>query len=479
MAATAPDSADWETLPTEISLSILKQLPDLTTLYSYITSSPAAARVFDTYAAEIVESHLVSGAVHAYTGAIIRLAAYVRSGVRPPGVSDFDDFNNLYVHETTEHRYEPPQWTEEPLRLTQQQSGANGTQAGISASVLRSVLASHRRNERLMAGCLAMYLPRFRALQPQWVADREFTFESVYHGPDHTDFVGAWQMQPATVPVPKRDLGPPTWCEEQRLLRAAWRIQLYEDMKTAAIAGRFLDHWPENVLRKLRRDDPTLLMWVELDCLIAVHDYELDIHHQLIDVEDELINTVLDYIDSMKEKIGPSFSLANDALLLHIPDRDWPVPTPSPRDILEVEWYTSAMNLEFQAVHGSEMDHVTEDACTPLQHVPWDFYRRRGFAIWCEKRLLGYGLIPPGSCFKIGEHPVAAIAPDENYSTSMLFMAWKSVLVEQELAEVDRVNQIRQEECMRPPPVTLTGIISCLERNVTPDIYRVAPKDTE
>ncbi|KAF7534826.1 hypothetical protein G7054_g5903 [Neopestalotiopsis clavispora] len=158
MSTPAPEP-HWETLPTEICLSILKQLPDLTTLHNCLVASPAAARIFDIYAAEIVEAHLASGALHHYTCALIRLSAYLRSSIIAPGVSRLNDFMNLCIHETTQNRFEPPKWTRPPLRLVQ----LPGT-AAVSASALRGILASHHRSERLVAGCLHTYLPRFRVL---------------------------------------------------------------------------------------------------------------------------------------------------------------------------------------------------------------------------------------------------------------------------------------------------------------------------
>ena len=67
--------------------------------------------------------------------------------------------------------------------------------------------------------------------------------------------------------------------------------------------------------------------------------------------------------------------------------------------------------------------------------------------------------------------PTAATG-DENYNINMLFMAWKSVLADEELAEVDRINQKFQEEAMRPSPRVQVGMVSYLQRNITPDIYR-------
>lgn len=445
----------WETLPAEICLSILKQLPDLTALRNFLIASPAASRIFDTYAADIFEAHLASGTLHHYSCALIRLSAYLRSGIIPAGVSSLKDFTNLCMHETTGNRYEPPKWTLPPLRLLQP-SGA----AAVSASVLRGVLASHHRNEQLAIGCLNTYLRRFRALEPRHVVDPGFIFTTEAPGPDGSEYLGAWRMQPETALFPKRDVGPPTWCEEQRMFRAAWRVEVFKDLKAAAAAGH-LSNWAADDHKMLQIYTAANWLYNDATTLIGGLLGDPSPLMQFIDVEHELVYTMLDYLEGIEAAVGN---------VVFPTSRTWPVPVPSQQDVLEVEDYTSAMALVFQRVHWEENGHIYSTIVSPLQHVPWDYYRRRGFAIWCEARMVGYGLVFTQFCL-----PDVAATNDSDWSLGSIWMAWKSVLTEEELAFVDQVNERFQAEGLEGR--LYNPYMSYLNRNVTPDIYRTSPFD--
>jgi hypothetical protein len=412
---TPPPELHWESLPVELSLIILKHITDLTTLHNYINASPAAACAFDRYAVEIVESVLASGTIHEYTCAIIRIVAYLRSGAFPPGVlPNLVSFRDMYRHETTEHRYDPPRWTLLPLRLTPQT---------VSASVMRGVVASHHRNECLMIGCLNLYLGRFRELQPMHLVNPNFVWESQYHGPDDNEYIGAWDMQPAQRAFEKRDIGPPNWCEEQRVLRALWRVQVFEDLKAATDEGPLSTDWPCSDSQLLPRLKAEGLLDVDCDGLVQSDNEFYWVENQTIDLEAELVESVLEYIKENSTAISTSDFLQRTM-------RDWPVPfPPQPADDKELESYLSSTSLFFDVVHGNELSHVVTSWCTPLQHVPFAFYRRRGFAIWCDQRMSAYGFL--GS------------------SVSSRLMAWKSVLDKEELAEVVRINQRFYDELAR------------------------------
>lgn len=56
-------------------------------------------------------------------------------------------------------------------------------------------------------------------------------FDDGFYGPDD-HFIGSWQQKPEEKPFPVQDIGAPTWIEEQRVLRAFWRVQLFHDLKT-------------------------------------------------------------------------------------------------------------------------------------------------------------------------------------------------------------------------------------------------------
>lgn len=439
MSTPRPCESVWETLPVEISLSILKELPDLSSLHCLLNASPAATRVFETHGAEIIEAHLTSGTIHKFTCAIIRIAVHLRSGIVPPGLSGWDSFLDLYAYETTEFRHKPPRWTQPPLKLTP---------GDFSASVLRSIVASHYHHERLMINCLATYLERFRVLLPTHLVDKDFYWEGIFYGPDGitdngvmSEYVGSWQQQPPVRPVARHDIGPPTWCEEQRVLRGAWRVQLYEDLKNSKATG-LLNSWP---LDKTGRwtgpnldavcapgRNASILLYIEPINLIQGWGNDPDVAMQNVQVEEELISSVMEYTEAVRAVD----SGASDRPQLT--SRTWPEPVPSQKDISEVEWCTSNTALAFQDVAGLEEDHQMSPS-SPVQHVPFDFYRRRGFAIWCDARMAGYGLWRPEG--------QALVKSDWSFST--LLQAWRSVLTEDELKEVARLNQAYEDNLAR------------------------------
>lgn len=114
--------------------------------------------------------------------------------------------------------------------------------------LLRGLLASQRRIVRLTKSCLEFYLGRFRFLRPSHLVEKSFEFTSHYFGDDN-HYISAWQQQPEQKPFPVQDTGAPTWVEDLRVLRAFWRLQVFEDLKAAVSESRI--HWPEAGIKRL------------------------------------------------------------------------------------------------------------------------------------------------------------------------------------------------------------------------------------
>lgn len=420
-----------DSLSSELLMLVVKQLPDLRSLYNLIRASPSAYRLFGVYAAEIFETVLQSGADHEYTCNAIRIVALLRSDAvpseinallrpddLPPEIHTWERFDDFYRHMTTEHRFLNPKWPEEPpLRLTSR----------TSAAVLGSVLVSYARNEGRMIGCLKFYLARFQPLRPSHLANEEFTWEGKFRGPNDTDHIGPWELQPEVAPFPVRDIGPPTWVEEQRVLRACWRLQIFNDLRGAVMGDRIAG-WPTERLWPLQTDERAaegLLTIGSGDRVKKYRTMEPCILGQQFQLEDELIWSVIDYVKEAEQVPGaPSpFEI----------QRDWPVP-PRKATFWEMGFYSSAAVFFFHDVVQDNNNICLEGWYSPLQHVPWEFFRPLGFWIWCEERMLGYGLLtdpwdsPPGS-------------EDRGFEKDAVFMAWRSVLNDEQLAEVARLNE--------------------------------------
>ncbi len=89
-----------------------------------------------------------------------------------------------------------------------------------------------------MAGCLKFY---HETVQRTAAVPSRGSYPSVQTWTTAmimTDFFSArGGEQPVKKPFPIHDLGPPTWVEEQRVLRAFWRMQLFHDLERAAANG--------------------------------------------------------------------------------------------------------------------------------------------------------------------------------------------------------------------------------------------------
>ncbi|KAI1290529.1 hypothetical protein F5Y03DRAFT_388793 [Xylaria venustula] len=423
-----------ERLPPEILLPILKQLPELTSLYRLLRASPKVCRLFETYGVEIFEAILNSGIIHKYTSAIIRIVAMLRSSTLPPDVKDLSSFIDMYVYETQLLRYER-QEVRPPLRLS----------PATPTTVLRGIMVSHCKNECLMISCLKFYLDRFRPLKPLHVVDPNEWENYEWHGVEEvpaSEFIGSWEVKPPVRPAEVRDIGPPTWVEEQRVLRAFWRNQLFLQLKIGATDGTLSSVWPENSVRGISRHDDATSLWC-FGGYMADPDFDdgrcwhanVSFYYWTGDfaVENELVRSALEYAaENRQDIIHPEFSQV---------ERDWPTSKPTQREVEELDSYTSFAAEYFQQLSGKDGEHNMSYAASPLQHVPWSPFRRLGFAIWCRNRLSNYGFT------------AVVDASYRNYyiiSHASATMAWKSLLSHEEVLELERVNKEWQDKYLKP-----------------------------
>lgn len=408
-------------LPTELIFPILTYLPDLESLDSLVRASPVVFRLFEAHGAEIFETVLSSGAIHEHACGLIRIAALVRSLSIPSQAYDLLTFCNFVRHESTSHRYQPPAWTLSPLRITWK----------TPATTLRSLLATYRRITCLVISCSKFYLDRFKPLRPSHLADESFCFEGAYCGPDRR-YVGSWQQRPAERPFPVRDIGPPTWVEEQHLLRTFWRVQLFHELKAAAKAS--LLSWPDADLERLDRMDvldfydvPPVVGWRADDHpedgprQNLVHDTTAEPGVNCPTLENQLLWSVIEYTMENKQAIAaPDFLRTS---------RDWPDPVRGEKDCDTLRDHLSMTYWFYYQVREGEGRHMVEDDCSPLQHVSFKPFRNLGFAIWSKERMFSYGLLR-GTSYDEDRFPLDSV-----------FLAWRSVLGKDDIAQVERTNQ--------------------------------------
>ncbi|KAJ3492581.1 hypothetical protein NLG97_g5288 [Lecanicillium saksenae] len=372
----------FETLPYELLLHVLCNLPDLTTLDTLLRASPATYRLFDnsTCAVEIFECILSDGCVYDHVQVLMRQVALLRSGSRPfpPGYTEYTSwpvapglasFRRQVIEESLRHS-------------SRQKTSAAGfapkrLHRDTEPYILRSILVTARRLTVISLGCIEFYL---RSLA-QLTHDKE----------GQTSLVAAL---------------PAGWSEEQRCLRALWRLQLIFDLKRAARRGTL--GWSKKDLKSLEgvaaisstEDDWWLGLqvssfsqhWPGADCgerffyhSAAHHDcYYPDVMHP----EKHEYVTIMDYI---RHERGQDFATrVNQGVLCPTNmagdgevRRKTEAPTPALGDRRKLI-FASAVVQYYESVRPC-------GACAELggdaQSLDIASLRQAGFALWSNQRL--------------------------------------------------------------------------------------------
>ncbi|KAH6711537.1 hypothetical protein BKA61DRAFT_676733 [Leptodontidium sp. MPI-SDFR-AT-0119] len=357
-----------ENLAPELLIPILISLPDLKSLDNLLQASPAAFRLFNLRGVEIFEAILSSDVTrpHIYR-ALISITVLLRATTLPLYVYDLATFKDLVRHETTAYRYEPSRWDYPQSSLPSQ----------TSPMILREVLATNRKILRLTLDCLQYYLDKFQPLRPSRLADRTFRYKAIFK--DVKNFERPWLLNPAEAPYPVQTFESPSWIEQQRVIRALWRIRLFYEFKDAIGTSCIL--WPEKDISRawtiglkyfydvpmyLPDGDGARLMEEDLCADSGPIPFEDTL------LEDELVRSVLDYLAEDRDPMLESTYFQLKAA--------WEPPLVPPIQH-ERGWesldtcHNSPMWRFFYLMSGPATQHKS-DPMSPLQHVPFLPFRR-------------------------------------------------------------------------------------------------------
>lgn len=418
MAADGKAAVSLQDLPTELVALILTHVADIATLDSLIRAWPAAYRVFESSAVGITEAVLSSGYVCGHIRVIFRIIALLRSGTLP--IPNLADFRRRVIVDAM--RY--------PSRV---RSSRDGFAPAFLAketppAVIRSLLATYRQVMSASLGCLTYHLARFKTLKPEHPIDR--TIKNPVWGRD----IPTWQSRPQGREFNVRNVGPPSWTEEQRVNRAFWRLQLLYDLKRAASRG-LLD-WPDDnkaalcdivaVSRPI--GGPTHLslrsrrygheIWAgSSDFYHAwVHTVPYSGHYPGPPEYEELIS-VVNYVRIVHGQEASERLAKGEVCLAGLQGpveiyREWSLAKPGVKD-----WKTlvrpsaGAGNYDY-GLRGSSI----------LNMVDFDTFGRYGFAFWSWERMFAYGL---------------ARRSESEYEEYRVTYAWESILSPEEVARAE------------------------------------------
>ncbi|KAF9873158.1 hypothetical protein CkaCkLH20_09321 [Colletotrichum karsti] len=332
----------FENLPTEVLIHILTHIDDFHCVWNLLISSPASYRIFNHYSKEIFWPAISESTIPSQTQDIIRFIIQLRAGAfQKTNLNDIirkikDREGGIVLGKSEELGYDLP--TRDSTKVP-------------SLGVLRAVLRTAAQVHCLSRSCIEHYLRQLAAAKEmgrvEWLS-REEPMENA------------------------------SWLEEQRVLRALWRVQLVLELRQAARTSDVL----------CPPEDPECGASLDLESFYDSRTSNLKAaYHEVM--------TVLDYLQTLEDgKSGAGLS-RRDSLPLP--------PVSSLKDLRPATMRTpdTAMMRRSHLVMPTDslwiVDSMGRGAHSPIKYAGFEPYRSLGFAVWDRHRLAHLGLAsPPG-----------------------------------------------------------------------------------
>ncbi|KXH44276.1 hypothetical protein CSIM01_08056 [Colletotrichum simmondsii] len=370
----------FEGFPTEVLLQILTQIDDVHYLWNLLISSPIASRVFNQYSDDIFWPAVTENNIPSQTQKVIRCIISIRSG----------------AYKNTPHLTLAARISDREAGIVLGQSSDSDyilptmdTTKKPDLPVMRSVLATASRLHSLSRLCIKYY-------QDSLVAAK---MEGRLDAPE----------------LPAHDKL--SWCEEQRIIRAFWRVQVVLEMNLAARRSLLLG---TKVDGKGPEDLKTEVLDIQSFYDSTTTNFKAAYHE---------VMTAVDYLKSLSTSKTDSAT----ALMYRMPSPDSSIEdiSPSSRGMPATpETRRSALVLPADSLW--IVDSMGRNAHSPMKFAGFEPYRRMGFAIWDRNRLAGLGLAsPPGHGRVTG--------------LGSYFPLWVKLLGSQDMARAE--GKMREVEC--------------------------------
>lgn len=439
-------------LPSELMLRILLQMDDLPSLDSVTRANAAAYRVFKAYSRELMEAALKTDQSCGHVKVLMRHVALICAGKYWARSMDHLIDDIIFYDIGAEVKYDRRQ-DDSPSWIT------------LGDRIIRHILRTAGNIHRAMIGCISLLHHGFIQLQPEHPVDEKFQYLTPGIVPGHHKYVPVWISRPAGYKVPTPTDLQPVWAEEQRVLRAFWRIQMVYELKLAGRQRRLnwakedLDRLAKihaikpvvdefvgsSILRNRYRDTPKTVL-IESMSKVAPEPtdqiYTFSAHYKIRDhgrhrehcsypfkgdvpSEYEEMVTVIEYLretygcaraDAIASANRPIGHIAAD---LDAAQRTWPVPeTPTDSPYLQ-DMFRPTPAASFAWTVLRDMFTGSFSPFSPLQITGLQPFTRLGFMLWSQSRMVRYGLLAKDwSCFRTEYHFAwhSVLTDDENHA---------------------------------------------------------------
>ncbi|OKL61781.1 hypothetical protein UA08_02166 [Talaromyces atroroseus] len=378
-------------LPTEIVIKIMRNSQNFSCLWSLINASSRFESIFRAVAWETVEE-VMTKTTPVCTQALMRIVVNTRTAPDLfTGVSDVVSYMSR----------------KKPIGPLLQ---------GLSPQVLHDFVELAHTIHGVAHVCLEFYLEKLMTMKPQRIDDCDLEDNDKIQNMLYSE------RQSPGRPFQPKESGPPTYLEEQIVVRVLWRLQTFLNIKAASRTGR-LAHWSEKEYNQLEMIDIP-----EMPRLF--HESTCRWKWQC---EMEQILSVLDFIN---EVAGDQYGQMENVLahFLKCPpavvyDRGFRLPSFSQSDPMleKVNGLEKLSDIDNQ-IERRPMGWIfyyvmTTNKYRPINHASFKPYRKFGFALWHTGRMEELGFIAPKSELHglLGSH--------EHW------FIWRSILTPEEDAE--------------------------------------------
>ena len=221
-------AALWN-LPTEIVIEMMKHSPNLSCLWSLINASSRFKLIFMTHAWRIVENVMTKttpGCTQAFMKMVIATRTSPDLFIGINDVAGYTSKRKVIIGVGDKVSDRP---REKSLGLMLQ---------NMSPQALHDFVKLAHTIHGVAHACLDFYIERSLSAKPQRIdvsdlQDYKRLMSMLYS-----------ERQSPGRPFQPKEFGPPTYLEEQIVIRAIWQLQLFLDMKTSFRTGT-LAHWSE------------------------------------------------------------------------------------------------------------------------------------------------------------------------------------------------------------------------------------------
>jgi len=345
-------------LPEELRIKIIKLSPNPFALRNLAHASPAMGRVLDRYALEIVEE-VMEATVPVQTRRLMDAVLKAR-------------FSDFFASMPEAQTIAEADW----VFATENIHSSGRDQA---AAAVRSLLASAANVHAWSHACLEHLIRKSMQLRPS-------TLIKLGRGPGRThqeEFENA-ESQKDYIP---QETGPPSWVEEQRMMKSFWRLQFLLELQGAGHEGRLDAIWPRQ----------------EID---ALSQSSADDFYDIMGYEQEMIFTARDFLDAVTS--GSVTSVESDHHNAYsLPTIRWvegavsrcccaePLYFEMNKDIFDqgADKINSTFAYRFWCAMTSKDDWLY--GMFLRLWYPFQTWRKYGFAIWDDKRMVDLGMRNP------------------------------------------------------------------------------------